>query len=192
MTFDMKAWKDANRERVKLYSVRYRMKKKGLAPLETPEQMAAEREARKTASKERARERKKAWAQANKERKNQLYRERYHSDPEFRRREIDKRMKAFRLSDEEKLARREARKQRADEKKALVATARKLIAAQNKEERARRRREEAAKKKRLENALRHSKALEKAASITPKRKTNFPPNARKPGRIAALAGWMGW
>lgn len=180
MTFNKKAWNDANREKLKLYSVRYRMKQKGLDPVESTEQLAAERKAKKAASKERERERKKAWAQANKARKNQLYRERYHSDPEFRRREIDKRMKALgpKPTTEEILAKREARKHR-------TALAR--------EERLRQRREEAAKLKRAQNAKRHAAALEIASTLRPvKPKTNIISNARKPGRIAALSGWMGW
>lgn len=186
MTFDVKAWNDANREKIKLYSVRYRMKKKGLDPIESTEQLAAERAAKKVASKERERERKKAWAQANKARKNRLYRERYHSDPEFRRREIDKRMKAFgdRLTEEQKLAKR---------------TAKKLLTQQNREERLRQKREEAAKLKRAQNAKRHAADLLHATKITSskpqpqlQRRTTTQSNHRKPGRLTAMAGWLGW
>lgn len=176
--FDMKAWKEANREKIKLYSVRHRLKKKGLPSPETTEQMMAERAAKKAASAERAKQRKREWAAANKERKNARYRERYHSDPEFRRREIDKRIKSF---DREAHS---AERQAAREAKELAKQA-------AKESRQRAREEDKLKKKKLENARRHALAMEKAAKIAPKPK-KVTMNTRKPGRLVALAGWMGW
>ena len=176
--FDKKAWIEANREKIKLYSVRARLKKKGLASPETTEQMMAERAAKKAASAERAKIRKREWAAANKERKNARYRERYHSDPEFRRREIDKRMAAFgpKISDAERQAKREAKL---------------LIKQAAKESRRRAKEEDRLKKKKLENARRHALAVEKASKIAPKPK-KVTMNTRKPGRLVALAGWMGW
>lgn len=182
MAFDMKAWKEANREKIKLYSVRARLKKKGLLSPETVEQMMAERAAKKAASAERAKQRKREWAAANKERKNARYRERYHSDPEFRRREIDKRMKSFdrEAHSAERQAAREAKK-----------AAKELAKQAAKESRQRAREEDKLKKKKLENARRHALAMEKAAKIAPRPK-KVTMNTRKPGRLVALAGWMGW
>ena len=176
--FDKKAWVAANREKVKLYSVRARLKKKGLASPETTEQMMAERAAKKAASAERAKQRKREWAAANKERKNARYRERYHSDPEFRRREIDKRMAAFapKMTDEQRAAKKAERE---------------LAKQAAKESRQRAREEDRLKKKKLENARRHALAMEKAAKIAPKPK-KVTMNTRKPGRLVALAGWVGW
>jgi predicted ATP-dependent protease len=182
MTFDMKAWKEANREKIKLYSVRARLKKKGLPSPETTEQMMAERAAKKAASAERAKQRKREWAAANKARKNARYRERYHNDPEFRRREIDKRMAAFqpKMTEEERAA-----------AKAKRQAERALAKAAKQESRQRAREEEKLKKKKLENARRHALAMERAAKIAPKPK-KVTMNTRKPGRLVALAGWMGW
>jgi len=175
--FDKKAWVEANREKVKLYSVRARLKKKGLSSPETTEQMMAERAAKKAASAERAKQRKREWAAANKERKNARYRERYHSDPEFRRREIDKRMAAFKPTNLEERAAKKA--------------ARELAKQAAKESRQRAKEEDRLKKKKLENARRHALAVEKASKIAPKPK-KVTMNTRKPGRLVALAGWMGW
>jgi hypothetical protein len=176
--FDKKAWREANRDKCKLYSVRYRLKQKGLLSPETTEQMMAEREAKKVASAERARQRKRAWAAANKHRKNARYKERYHSDPEFRRREIDKRIKAF------------GSKLTLEEREAIKA--KKLAAKQAQlESRVRAKEEDKLKKKKLENARRHALAMEKAEKIPPK-KPKVTMKTRKPGRLVALSGWMGW
>ena len=180
--FDKKAWREANKDKCKLYSVRYRLKQKGLLSPETTEQMMAEREAKKIASAERARIRKREWAAANKHRKNERYRERYHNDPEFRRREIDKRMAAF------------APKLTPEEREAIKAKklADKLALKQAQlESRERAKEEEKLKKKKLDNAKRHAKALATAAKIPPK-KPKVTMNVRKPGRLVALSGWMGW
>jgi len=182
MAFDAKAWRDANREKCKLYSVRHRLKKKGLESPETTEQMMAERAAKKAASAERAKIRKREWAAANKHRKNARYKERYHSDPEFRRREIDKRIKAFgpKLTPEEREA---IRAKKLAEKEALKEAKR--------ESRAHEKEQDRLKKKKLENARRHALAMEKAAKIPPKpQKVTM--KTRKPGRLVALSGWMGW
>ena len=180
--FDKKAWEDANRDKVKLYSVRYRLKKKGLESPETTEQMMAERAAKKAASAERAKIRKREWAAANKHRKNERYRERYHNDPEFRRREIDKRIAAFspKMTEEEREA---LRVKKLAEREAIKAA--------KKESRLREKEQERLKKKKLENAKRHALALTKAAKIAPKPK-KVTMKVRKPGRLVALSGWMGW
>jgi len=180
MAFDKKAWREANRDKCKLYSVRYRLKQKGLLSPETTEQMMAEREAKKIASAERARQRKREWAAANKHRKNERYRKRYHNDPEFRRREIDKRMAAFKPT----------QKDRAEIKAKKLAERQALKQAQL-ESRVRAREEDRLKKKKLENAKRHALAMEKAEKIPPK-KPKVTMKTRKPGRLVALSGWMGW
>jgi len=182
MAFDKKAWREANKEKCKLYSVRYRLKQKGLESPETTEQMMAEREAKKIASAERAKIRKREWAAANKHRKNARYKERYHSDPEFRRREIDKRIKAFgpKLTLEEREA---IKAKKLAEKMALKRA--------QLESRVRAREEDRLKKKKLENARRHALAMEKAEKIPPK-KPKVTMKTRKPGRLVALSGWMGW
>ena len=178
--FDKKAWREANKDKCKLYSVRYRLKQKGLLSPETTEQMMAEREAKKIASAERARIRKREWAAANKHRKNERYRERYHNDPEFRRREIDKRMAAFKPVQKDREA---IKAKKLAEKMALKQA--------QLESRERAREEEKLKKKKLDNAKRHAKALATAAKIPPKPK-KVTMNVRKPGRLVALSGWMGW
>jgi hypothetical protein len=178
--FDKKAWREANRDKCKLYSVRYRLKQKGLLSPETTEPMMAEREAKKIASAERARQRKREWAAANKHRKNERYRERYHSDPEFRRREIDKRMAAFKPTQTD---RAEIKAKKLAEKMALKQA--------QLESRVRAREEDRLKKKKLENAKRHALAMEKAEKIPPK-KPKVTMKTRKPGRLVALSGWMGW
>lgn len=184
MAFDKKEWEDKNREKVRLYSVRSRLRKKGLdlSP-ELLAQLQAERDAKKATSKERERERKRKWAAANKERKNARYRERYHSDPEFREREIAKRIKIARpkLTEEERAA---IRDEKALEKQRL------------KEAKIREKQELALKARKAKNAKLHAEALAKAAKIPP-RKAHSPSkprisNFRKPGRLTALAGWLGW
>jgi len=180
--FDKKAWRDANRDKCKLYSVRYRLKQKGLLSPETTEQMMAEREAKKIASAERAKIRRREWAAANKHRKNERYKERYHNDPEFRRREIDKRIKAFgpKLTPEEREAIR-----------AKKLAAKMALKQAQLESRVRAKEEDKLKKKKLENARRHALAMEKAEKIPPK-KPKVTMKVRKPGRLVALSGWMGW
>lgn len=193
MAFDKKAWEEKNREKVRLYSVRSRLRKKGLdlSP-ELLAQIQAEREAKKASSKERERERKRRWAAANKERKNVRYRERYHSDPEFRAKEIAKRIKmkaeANTLSEAEKEA---IKAQKLAEKNSKI-----LERALLKEAKIREKQEQALKARKERNARLHAEAMAKAAKITPK-KANSPQkhranNFKKPGRLVALAGWIGW
>lgn len=186
MAFDKKAWEEKNREKVRLYSVRSRLRKKGLdlSP-ELLAQIQAERDAKKASSKERERERKRRWAAANKERKNIRYRERYHSDPEFRAREIAKRIK-LKTSAPAMTA----------EQKAAIKDAKLLEKALLKEAKAREKQELALKARKEKNAKRHAEALAKAAKIPP-RQASIPKkpkvnNFKKPGRLVALAGWIGW
>jgi len=174
MPFDIKEWNDANREKVRLYSVRYRLRKKGLdLPPETLAEWQAARDAKKAATKERTREARRRWAAANKDRKNARYRERYANDPEFRAKEI---------------ARREAIQ------KAKAPTP------EQKAERLRAKRERALKASKAAHAKRHAEAMARAATITPPKSVSKQKpkpatankNFRKPGRLVALSGWMGW
>jgi len=178
MAFDRKAWDEANREKNKLYAVRHRLRKKGLdLPPETVAEMEAMRAAKKAESKEKDRQRKKQWAADNRELIRARYREKYHSDPEFRAKEIAKRVGRLpRLTDDEKAARRELRL----------------------EARKRERQEKARKARKETNAKRHAEALARAEKIVPRQAPRhtqpkaFTGKVRKPGRIAALSGWLGW
>lgn len=186
MAFDRKAWDAANREKNKLYAVRSRLKKKGLdLPPETIAEMEAQRAAKKIASKERERERKRKWAADNKEKKNIRYRERYHSDPEFRAREIAKRTKLAKYTPEEKAAKQEAAK-----------AERLRLREIERESRLRDKQEKALKAKKAANAKRHAKEVARGERIAPKRNLAQPvvrvSTSRKPGRLVALSGWMGW
>lgn len=188
MAFDRKAWDAANNEKNKLYSVRYRLRKKGLdlAP-ETIAELEAMREAKKAASKERERERKRLWSIENRERRNAARRKQYQADPELRERELAKRRLAPEVLAERAAKRNQARAATAAEKERLK---------QEAKEARKREREEARLKARKEaNAKRHMEAVARADKIVPRQvRSSAPPTykVKKPGRLVALSGWMGW
>lgn len=171
MPTNKKDWREANRERIKLHSARYRLKKKGLDPstivLETPEEKAA----RQAASRELSLEKKRIREARYREKTAERFRTKYRSDPEFRAKCAAKRKLYYEktkkiLSDEE----------RADGK---------------------RRREEAlARARKIRNAQQHAEALKRAAEMEAKKleKRIVPPTIkpkRKPGRLLAICGWNG-
>lgn len=177
-----KEWHEANPDKQKLYSARYRLKKKGIElPPENVAELEAMREAKKRETKERDRERKRQWAIDNRELIRARYRERYHRDPEFRLKEIEKRSSKLAVISEAKKAEKEAKK---------------LLAQQNREDRLRQKREEAARKRKLLNAQKHAEDVAKAERIPPRSKPPTGPrpggNSRKPGRLCALMGWRGY
>jgi len=175
MTFDKKAWEKANKEKVKLYAARYRLKRKGIdpdaLPLPTfsPEQKAAKR----LESRERLLAAKRAYDAAHREEKARRYRERYANDPEFKAKRNAIRREYYwatkpKISDEEKAARLR-RKQEA------LAKARRIY---NQQRRAAQLAEESKRDKDLERAPKKSPAADRFV--------------KKPGRILALSGWRDW
>jgi len=177
-----KEWHEANPDKQKIYSARYRLRKKGIeVQPENIAELEAIREAKKAATKERDRERKKKWAQDNRELIRARYREKYHSDSEFRNKQIEKRKKNL-----EPL--RDAKRKEKEEKR--------ILAQQSREDQLRQKREEAARKRKMLNAQKHAEDVAKAERIPPRSKPKTTPkphpNARKPGRLLALMGWRGY
>lgn len=173
MAFDKKAWEDANREKVKLYALRYRLKKRGLEAPPLPALSPEEREAKRLAAKERQKEAKRKYDLEHREEKARRYRERYANDPEF------------------KASRNVLRRKYYQEKKTAPSDA-------DKEATRRRRQEALAKARKILNAKRHEEAIRRAAEMEIKKqqKRAAPhPNSlgpsRKPGRLLALCGWKG-
>lgn len=151
-------------EMQRLYSARYRLRKKGLPlPPELGEEFEAKRAARKAAGLERKREASRRWNRENKAKRAARSKERYTNDPEFR---------------EHKLAiNKESRKRN-----------KKVLSEKEKQERLLRLREAAAKASR---AAANKAALLRETPKPPKA-PKLPSLIRKPGRIVALCGWKGW
>ena len=176
MTFDKKAWEKANKEKVKLYAARYRLKRKGIDPdaLPLPTISPEEKAAKRLESRERLLAAKRAYDAAHREEKARRYRERYANDPEFRahrnaiRREYYQANKKV-LSDDEK-AERLRRKQEALAKARRIYNQQRRAAAQ------------------LAEKSKRDKDLERAA----KKGAAADRGVKKPGRILALSGWRGW
>lgn len=180
MTFDKKAWEKANKEKVKLYAARYRLKRKGIdpdalpLPTLTPEQKAAKR----LESRERLLAAKRAYDAAHREEKARRYRERYANDPEFKAKRNAIRREYYwatkpKISDEEK-AERLRRKQEALAKARRIYNQQRRAAQQTTAQLA----EESKRDKDLERAAKKSPAADRFV--------------KKPGRILALSGWRGW
>jgi len=184
MPFSPKAWKDANREKQRVYSARYRLRQKGLDfPPEVLAQWEAEKAAKKAATKERQKQLNREWNKRNAALRYARHKERYANDPVYR--------EQFNL-----------RQQRYSAKKKVV------LSDEDKAERARKRIEAS----KLANARRHQEALRRAAEMessgyTPKTKPraakmtpaqkeaakHLPKwKTKKPGRIVASCGWNGW
>lgn len=175
--FSKKDWNEANREKVRLYSLRYRLRKKGMdLPPETLAEFEAMREAKKAATKERDKARKKVWTDENRERIRARYRERLATDPEYRAKELERR-RQFRIRNQ------------------------KVKTPEEHEATLRRKREAAAKAARASKAKaaaqRAIKEAEKQQRITeykeaPPEKPKQFYRDRKPGRLLALMGWRGF
>lgn len=171
--FSKKEWSEANRDKVRLYSLRYRLRKKGMdLPPETLAEFEALREAKKAATRERNAARVKKWTAENRDKINARYRERLATDAEFREKEYARRAK----------------------NKTAKVKVRVELTPQEKEDKLRRRREAQAKsarearaRARAERALKEPK--EKPVK-EPVKKPYYPD--RKPGRLLALMGWRGF
>lgn len=184
MAYDPKIWRQANKEKQKLYSARYRLRKKGLdLPPETIAEIEAMREAKRLAGIERRREQSRRWNREHKAERAARTKERYENDPEFRARKLalakegrDRRKPV--LTDEQKAKRLQQRREAAA--KACRASAAKAALA-----RAEMGHQESPKRSAPKpNVL--TPAQQEAAKNLPKWKT------KKPGRITALCGWNGW
>lgn len=174
MPFDKQTWAEANREKARLHSARYRLRKKGMdLPPETLAEIEAQREAKRLAGIERRKELNRRWNREHKEQRASRTKERYNNDPEFR---------AHKLA-LAKASRERRKTERTDEEKA---------------ESLRRRREAAAKACRAASAK--AALSRKAQAPKPAPKPNVLTEAqkaaprwklKKPGRLMALCGWNG-
>lgn len=180
MAFDSKTWRETNREKVKLHSARYRLRKKGLdLPPETLAELERLREEKKAASAERRKEINRRWNREHKEQRAARTKERYANDPEFRERQLEL-----------------ARARRAKNKPVLTE--------EQKAKRLQQRREAQVKAVRASAAKAAQRRAEMGESQSPKRPAPKPPvltdaqkalpkwKTKKPGRITALCGWHGW
>lgn len=180
MAFDKKVWREENREKARLHSARYRLRKKGLDL--SPESLAELekiREEKKAATRERRKEANRRWNHEHKAQRAARRKERYNNDPEFRERSLanaktnrDKRK--VELTDEQKAHR--LQQKREAQVKATRASAAK--AAQ--------RRAEMGEQTPKAKPAPKPPVLTEAQKALPKWKT------KKPGRITALCGWHGW
>ena len=184
MPFDPKVWRDANKERQKLYAARYRLRKKGLdLPPETLAELERLRAEKKAAGIEKRREINRRWNREHKAERAARTKERYNNDPEFREHVLAlakarrARLKPV-LTEEQKAKRLQQRREaqvkatRASAAKAALARAQMGLSQEPKR---------AAPKP---NGM--TEAQKEAAKNLPKWKT------KKPGRITALCGWNGW
>ena len=180
MTYDPKEWRQANKEKQRLYSARYRLRKKGMDfPPETLAEIEAAREAKRLAGIERRREQSREWNRKNKDKRAARTRERYENDPEFRARKLaiakegrDRRKPV--LTEEQKAKRLQQRREA--QVKATRASAAKAALL----------RQEMGEQARPKRSAPKPPVLTEAQKALPKWKT------RKPGRITALCGWHGW
>ena len=173
------AYTDEQKEKQKLYSARYRLRKKGLdLPPETLAEIEAMREAKRLAGIERRRALNRKWNRDHKEQRAARTRERYQSDPEFR---------------EHKLALAKAARERRKP----------VLTEEQKAKRLQQRREAQVKATRASAAK--AAQLRQAQPPAPKPKPSPKPDVlteaqraapkwklKKPGRLIALCGWNGW
>jgi hypothetical protein len=179
MAFDKKSWREENREKAKLHSARYRLRKKGLdLPPETLEELEALRAAKKAAGLERRREANRRWNREHKEQRSARTKERYNNDPEFR---------------EHKLALAKAARER---RKPVLTDEQKAKRLQQKREaQVKATRASAAKAAQLRQAQPTSsqpKAAPKPVVLTEAQRAAPKWKLKKPGRLIALCGWNGW
>jgi hypothetical protein len=180
MPYDPKEWRAANKDKQRLYSARYRLRKKGLdLPPETLAELEAIRAKKKAESAERLKESKRRWNREHKDQRSARTKERYANDPEFRERTLElaraRRAKNKpELTDEQKATR--LRQRREAQVKAVRASAAK--AAQ--------RRAEMGEQTAPKRPAPKPDVLTEAQKAAPKWKI------KKPGRLIALCGWNGW
>lgn len=174
-----KKWNAEHPEKQRLYSARYRLKKKGLdLPPEILAELEALRAAKKAAAIERKREQSRRWNHENKEKRSARLRERYNNDPEFRARKLAiakegrERRKPV-LSEEEKAKRLQRRRENAA-KGCRAAAAKAALLRQTKPPASK------------------PKAPPVPAPLTEAQKALPAWKRRKPGRLIALCGWNGW
>jgi hypothetical protein len=180
MAFDKKSWREQNKERAKLHSARYRLRKKGLdLPPESLAELARLREEKKAAGLEKRREANRRWNREHKEQRAARRKERYANDPEFRERQLanakvsrDRRKPV--LTEEQKAHR--LRQRREAQVKAVRASAAK----------AEQRRAE------MGTPAPKAKSAPKPVVLTEAQKAAPKWKLRKPGRLIALCGWNGW
>lgn len=180
MAFSPKEWRDANKDRQKLYAARYRLRKKGLdLPPETLAELEKLREEKRAAGLERRREANRRWNREHKAERSARTKERYNNDPEFRERTLElaraRRAKNKPVLTEEQKAHR-LRQKREAQVKAVRASAAK--AAQ--------RRAEMGTPPDAKRPAPKPNVLTEAQKAAPKWKI------KKPGRLIALCGWNGW
>ena len=180
MAYDPKDWRAANKDKQRIYSARYRLKKKGLdLPAETLAELEELRAKKKAESAERRKEINRRWNREHKEQRAARTKERYANDPEFRERQLElaraRRAKNKPVLTEEQKAHR-LQQRREAQVKAVRASAAK--AAQ--------RRAEMGEQTVAKRPAPKPPVLTDAQKALPKWKT------KKPGRITALCGWHGW
>lgn len=181
MAYDPKVWRAANREKQKLYSARYRLRKKGLDfPPETLAEIEAAREAKRLAGIERRREQSREWNRKNKAKRAARTKERYANDPEFRAHKLalakaarDRRKPV--LTEEQKAKRLQQKREAAA--KACRASAAKAARARAE----------------MESRQAKTKTPSKPAVLTDAQKSLPKWKMKKPGRLVAMfSGWNGW
>jgi len=180
MAFDPKEWREANREKQRLYSARYRLRKKGCdLPPEIQAELEELKAKKKAESLERLREAKRRWNREHKEERAARRREKYNSDPEWRAHKLAiakaNRDKHRVVLTEEQKAKRLQQKREAQVKATRASAAK---AAQ--------RRAEMGPPPDAKRPAPKPNVLTDAQKAAPKWKL------KKPGRLIALCGWNGW
>lgn len=180
MAFDKKTWAQENRDKARLHSARYRLRKKGLdLPPETLAELEKLREEKRLAGLERRREANRRWNREHKEQRAARTKERYQNDPEFRERKLalakaarDRRKPV--LTEEQKAKRLQQRREA--QVKATRASAAKaaLLRAQ------------------MGPSESKAKPAPKPPVLTEAQKAAPRWKLKKPGRLIALCGWNGW
>lgn len=173
------AYTDEQKEKQRLYSARYRLRKKGLdLPPETLAELEAIREAKKAEGLERRKEANRRWNREHKEQRAARTKERYNNDPEFR---------------AHKLALAKAARDRRSEAPTEEQKAKRLQ--QRREAQVKATRASAAKAAQLRQAQPPApkpKAAPKPVVLTDAQRAAPKWKLKKPGRLIALCGWNGW
>ena len=169
---------DEQKEKQRLYSARYRLKKKGMdLPPETLAEIEAMREAKRLAGIERRPALNRKWNREHKEQRAARTKERYQNDPEFREHKLAL-AKAARerrkpvLTDEQKAKRLQQRREA--QVKATRASAAK-----------------AAQLRQAQPPAQKPKAPPKPDVLTDAQKAAPKWKLKKPGRLMAICGWHG-
>jgi len=180
MAFDPKDWREQNREKARLHSARYRLRKKGLdLPPETLAELERARAEKKAAGLEKRREANRRWNHEHKAERAARRKERYANDPEFRERQLElakaRRAKNKPVLTEEQKARRLQQRREAQVKAVRASAAKAALA-----------RAEMGHTPKPQRVAPKPNVLTEAQKAAPKWKT------KKPGRLIALCGWHGW